>query len=295
MNFAGSYVALVTPWNKDLSNVDFGAFKELVEWHVAAGTDGLVPAGTTGESATLSHKEHEELITRTVEAAAGRVKVVAGAGSNRTDEAISLARHAKAAGADGILVITPYYNRPTPEGLYQHFGAIADVCDLPMVMYNVPSRTGTNLLPATVARIARAHPTIKAIKEASGVLDQSSQIIETLGDAFDVISGDDSLTLPMMALGGKGVISVVANIAPAEVKAMTAAALAGDFAMAREWHYKLMPLVKACFVETNPAPVKMALSMLGKINARLRLPLVEPQPESRQAISDAMRKAGIAK
>ena len=293
MSFAGSIVAMTTPWNDDLSNIDYGAVKDLVEWHIASGTDGIVPAGSTGESATLSHQEQGELIAKTVEFAAGRLKILAGAGSNRTDEAVSLAKAAKAAGADGILVITPYYNRPTPEGQYRHFGAIAEQCDLPMVIYNVPSRTGTNMLPDTIIRIARSFPTIKGIKEASGIIDQAGQIIDQLGDSFEVISGDDSLTVPMMSIGGRGVISVIANVAPAEVKAMTAAALAGDFAKAREWHYKLLPLMKACFIETNPGPVKTALSMLGRIRANLRLPLVEPQPECRQAITDAMRKAGL--
>ena len=293
MSFSGSYVALVTPWNKDLSDIDFGALKELVEWQIASGTDGIVPAGTTGESSTLSHKEQERLITETVKAVAGRCKVVAGAGSNRTDESLSLARHAKDAGADGILVITPYYNRPTPEGLYRHFGTVAENCDLPMMMYNVPTRTGTNMLPDTVVKIAKAFPSIVAIKEASGSVDQTSQIIAALGNKFEVVSGDDSLTLPLVSVGGKGVVSVVANLAPAEVKKMTIAALAGDFATARDWHYKLMPLMKACFVETNPAPTKAGLEMMGKISSRMRLPMVDPKPESKQIIMDALRKVGL--
>lgn len=295
MSFSGSYVALVTPWTKDLSDIDFGALKELIEWQIASGTDGIVPAGTTGESATLSHKEQERLIAETVKICAGRCRVLAGAGSNRTDESISLAKHAKDSGADGILVITPYYNRPTPEGLYRHFGAVAESCDLPMMMYNVPSRTGTNMLPDTVTRIAKAYPSILAVKEASGSLDQASQIVHSAPPAFEVISGDDSLTLPLVAVGGKGVVSVAANVAPAEVKQMTAAALAGDFAKARELHYTLLPLMKACFVETNPAPAKTALEMMGKISSRMRLPMVEPKPESKQVVMAALKQLGILK
>lgn len=287
MHFAGSYAALVTPWNKNLSDIDFGALRELLDWHAASGTAGIVPAGTTGESATLTHKEQEKLISEAVRLAAGRMKVVAGAGSNRTDEALSLAKHAKAVGADGILVITPYYNRPTPEGLFRHFGAIAENCDLPMMMYNVPSRTGTNMLPDTVARIAKAYPHVVSLKEASGSVDQTCQIVADLGDAFEVVSGDDSLTVPLMAVGARGVVSVVANIVPAEMKKMV------DAALARDWHYRLFPLMKACFVETNPAPVKTALEMMGRIDARMRLPMVEPKPESKRAVMDALRKAGV--
>ncbi len=295
MIFRGSYVALVTPWTKDLSGIDYAALKDLIDWHIASGTDGIVPAGTTGESATLTHKEHGELIRQTVKLAAGKVKVVAGAGSNSTNESVSLAKHAKEVGADGILVITPYYNRPTPEGLYRHFGAVAESCDLPMMMYNVPSRTGTNMLPDTVVRLAQSYPSITNIKEASGSLDQAGQIIARLGDSFGVVSGDDSLTIPMMAIGGVGVVSVAANVAPAEVKHMVAAALAGDFAKARELHYRLLPLMKACFIETNPAPAKTALQMLGKIDGRMRLPMVEPKPESRQCIREALAKVGLVK
>ena len=292
MRFSGSYVALVTPWNKDLSNVDYGALKELIDWHVESGTDGILPAGTTGESATLSHEEHEELIVQTVRLVNGRCKVLAGAGSNNTNESIRFARHAKESGADSILVITPYYNRPTPEGLYRHYATIAENCDLPTMIYNVPTRTGTNILPDTIARINKDFPHISSVKEASGSVDQSSQIVNST--AMDVMSGDDSLTIPIMSVGGTGVVSVIANIAPAETKAMTAAALAGDFARARELHHKLFPIMKACFVETNPAPVKTALQMMGRISSRMRLPMVDPKPESQKVIMDALRKVGLA-
>ncbi len=293
MRFTGSYVALVTPWNNDLSDIDYGALKDIIEWHIESGTDGIIPAGTTGESATLTHTEQEKLIQKTVEFAGGRCRVMAGAGSNSTSEAVSLAKRAKAAGADSILVITPYYNRPTPEGLYRHFATVAEHCDLPMMLYNVPSRTGTNMLPDTVLRINKDYPSIYGIKEASGNVDQSGQIINK--SSMDVLSGDDSLTVPIMAIGGKGVVSVIANIAPAECKAMTAAALAGDFVKAREWHHKLLPIMKACFVETNPAPVKTALERMGRMSSRMRLPMVPLGPESERALLDALRKVGLVK
>ncbi|MCC8116941.1 MAG: 4-hydroxy-tetrahydrodipicolinate synthase, partial [Planctomycetes bacterium] len=191
MQFSGSYVALVTPWTKDLSGIDFAALKDLIDWHVESGTDGILPAGTTGESATLTHAEHRALVTKTVEYVAGRCKVLAGAGSNSTRAAIDLAKHAKSAGADAALVITPYYNRPTPEGLYQHFKAVAEACDLPVMIYNVPSRTGTNILPDTVVRINKDCPTVCSIKEASGGVDQSSQIINA--SPVQGMSGDDAL------------------------------------------------------------------------------------------------------
>lgn len=294
MRFEGSYVALVTPWTKDLSGIDYGALKEIIDWHVESGTDGILPAGTTGESATLTHDEQANLITKTVEYVGGRCKVLAGAGSNNTTESIFFAKHAKSAGADAILVITPYYNRPTPEGLYRHFGTVAESCPgMPVMIYNVPSRTGTNILSDTVARINKAYPQVSAMKEASGSVDQSSQIINAT--SMDVMSGDDSLTLPIMAVGGTGVVSVIANIAPAEVKVLTKAALAGDYVKAREMHHRLLPLMKACFVETNPGPVKAAMQMLGRCSGAMRLPMVSPGSESEKVVSEAMRKAGIVK
>lgn len=294
MRFEGSYVALITPWTKDLGGIDFEALKDLIEWHVASGTDGILPAGTTGESATLTHEEQAELIRRTVQYVAGRCKVLAGAGSNNTAESIFFAKTAKDAGADAILVITPYYNRPTPEGLYRHFGTVAENSGgLPIMLYNVPSRTGTNIQPETVARINRDYPLVCAVKEASGSVDQSSHLVAMT--KMDIMSGDDSLTLPVMSIGGTGVVSVVANIAPAEVKAMTKAALAGDYAKAREMHHKLLPLVKACFIETNPGPVKYGAQALGRCNGEMRLPMVAPAEPARKAMEEAMRNAGILK
>ncbi|MDR3210714.1 MAG: 4-hydroxy-tetrahydrodipicolinate synthase [Planctomycetota bacterium] len=293
MDFAGSYVALVSPWREDLSGIDYSQLRDLLEWHIAAKTDGIIPAGTTGESATLSHREQEELIAKTVELVSGRIPVVAGAGSNRTDEAVSLAKSAEASGANALLVITPYYNRPTQEGLYRHFVTIANATSLPLMLYNVPSRTGVNLLPETLVRIAAEAPNVQAIKEASGSVDQTSRIISLLGDKVSVLSGDDSLTVPLMSLGAKGVVSVVANVLPGEVRAMAAAALAGDFSAARRQHYHLQPLMKALFVETNPGPVKAALGLLGKIRPTLRLPLLPPSPESLEVIRVALRECGV--
>jgi 4-hydroxy-tetrahydrodipicolinate synthase len=291
MEFSGSYVAIVTPWTKDLSGIDYGALKELIDWHVASGTSGIVPAGTTGESPTLSHKEHKELVEKTVALAGGRIKIMAGACSNSTAESITMAQDAKAAGADSILVITPYFNRPTPEGQYRHFGAIAEACDLPAMIYNIPSRTGTNSTPDIIVRVHRAYPHMRGVKEASGSVDQSSQILAQ--SSMDVLSGDDSMALPVMAVGGKGVVSVIANIAPAETAELCRLALSGDIVRARELHYRLMPIMKSCFVETNPAPVKTALEIMGKCPSAMRLPMVELRPESKKTLEEALRKVGL--
>ncbi|MDR1519782.1 MAG: 4-hydroxy-tetrahydrodipicolinate synthase [Planctomycetota bacterium] len=292
MDFSGCFTALATPWTRDLSAVDYGALRELIDWQIESGVNGLVAAGTTGESATMTHSEQEELIARIVGMAAGRRPVLAGAGSNNTAESTTLARAARAAGADALLVITPYYNRPTQEGLYRHFATLAQISDLPIMIYNVPARTGVNILPETIARIHRSFPHVNAVKEASGNVDQTSQIIQS-APGIRVLSGDDSLTLPVMALGGSGVVSVIANLAPGETSRMAAAALAGDFAKAREWHQKLFPLMKACFLETNPGPVKTGLKLLGRAGSSLRPPMVEPSRETAEAMSAALRKIGI--
>ena len=292
MEFSGSIVAIVTPWTKDLSAVDYGALKDLIDWHVESGTAGILPAGTTGESPTLSHKEHRELVEKTIALAAGRIKIMAGCCSNSTGESITLAKDAKAAGADSILVITPYYNRPTPEGQYRHFAAIAEACDLPAMIYNIPSRTGTNSTPDILVRVHKACPHMRGVKEASGSIDQSSQILAQ--SSMDVLSGDDSMALPVMAVGGKGVVSVIANILPRETAELCRLALSGDYAKARELHYKLMPVMKACFVETNPAPVKTAMEIMGKCSAGMRLPMVGLRPESAKTLEEALRKVGLA-
>ena len=277
--FKGSMVALVTPF-KD-GTVDDEGLRKLVEFQISNGTDVLCPCGTTGESATLSLEEHERVIQITIESAAGRAPVMAGTGSNNTEEAIRLSRHAKKAGATGCLLITPYYNRPTQEGLYLHFKKVAGAVDIPIVLYNVPGRTGVNMLPETIERLAKI-PTILGIKEASGSLEQVSQIINRCGEDFAVISGDDANTLPMMAVGGVGAISVTANIAPALCASMIRAVQAGDWAGARRIHHRLLPLHNAMFLQTNPIPVKTAIGMMGIVSDEVRLPLC-PMPDDLNA------------
>ncbi|MDO8462516.1 MAG: 4-hydroxy-tetrahydrodipicolinate synthase [Deltaproteobacteria bacterium] len=268
--FKGSMVALVTPFRD--GQVDEKSLRELVEWQITSGTDVLTPCGTTGESATLSHEEHDRVIRIVVEQAKRRVKVLAGAGSNATDEAVRLTKEAKKSGADGVLSITPYYNKPTQEGLYQHFKAIAASTDIPIILYNVPGRTSVNMLPETVARCAKID-NIVGIKEASGNLVQVLEILKECGSNFDVISGEDALNFPIMACGGTGSISVTANIVPHEMAAMCDSFFAGDHEKARGLHEKLLPLHEAMFFETNPIPVKTALSLMGKCSAEMRLPL----------------------
>ena len=285
MRFCGAYTALVTPFRN--GGIDEEAYRALIEWQIEQGIDGLVPCGTTGESAAMSHAEHEEVIRICVNQAKGRVPVLAGAGSNYTKEAISLTKFAKNVGADGALHITPYYNKPTQEGLYQHFKAIAEAVDIPLVMYNVPGRTGLNMLPATVARIARDIPGVVGIKEATANLAQFSEIIENCSPDFCVLSGDDFTILPSFAVGGCGVISVLSNVMPKETAALCKASRKGDLAEAQRLHYLMMPLCRALFVETNPIPVKTALAMMGKMECEFRLPLVNMQP----ANSDILKKA----
>ena len=266
--FKGSIVALVTPFSN--GKVDEARLRDLVDYHVKNGTDAVSPCGTTGESPTLSHEEHKKVIQIVIEQANKRVPVIAGTGSNSTDEAIDLTRFAKRVGADASLQVCPYYNKPTPEGQYRHFEKIAKEADIPIILYNIPGRTGINMTPETIARLSKIE-SIVAVKEAAGSLDQVSQIL-SLCD-ITVLSGDDSLTLPMMAVGAKGVISVAANIVPKDVATMTHYALKGTYDKAREFHYKLLPLCKVLFVETNPIPVKTAMEALGMIKGELRLPL----------------------
>ncbi len=271
MAYKGSFVAMITPFRN--GEIDEPKVRELVDFLIAGGTNGLVPVGTTGEAATMTEEEQFRVVEIVVDQARGRVPVVAGSGTNDTAKTIKYTKHAKALGADGALIVTPYYNKPTPEGVYQHFRAIAEAVDLPLVLYNVPSRTGSNVLPETVVRIAREIPSVVAVKEASGSIDQSSQIVIGAGPDFDVLSGDDSLTLPIMSVGGKGVISVLGNIAPKPVAEMCAAFLGGDAKRAQEIHARTFNLVKALFLETNPIPVKTAAAMLGLCSDELRLPL----------------------
>ncbi len=288
--FQGSMVAIVTPF-KD-GAVDAEALGKMVEDHVKAGTDGIIPCGTTGESATLSHKEHEQVIKIVLESAAGKMKVLAGTGSNNTEEAIFLTRFAKEAGADGALLISPYYNKPMPEGVYQHYAAIAKAVDIPMVMYNVPGRTSLNMLPETVARCAEI-PNIVGIKEATASLTQVSKIIELCGPDFAVISGDDFTVLPLLAVGGVGVISVTANIVPADMKGMIQAFQNGDLETARKLHYKMWPINEAMFMETNPVPVKAALALQGRIGWEVRLPLTPISSANREKLSAVMETYGL--
>jgi 4-hydroxy-tetrahydrodipicolinate synthase len=291
--FQGSIVALVTPFRG--GKVDEPTLRKLVDMHVAKGTDGIVPCGTTGESPTLSHDEHKRVVEIVIEAAAGRLHVIAGTGSNATSEAIDLTAHAKKAGATGALVVNPYYNKPTQEGLYRHFRAVADAVDLPIVVYNIAGRTAVNIETDTLVRIVKDSPNIVGVKEASGSLDQMTQVILACGPDFSVLSGDDNLTLPLMSVGGRGVISVIANIVPRETAEMTHAALAGDWKLARELHLKLFPLSRAAFMETNPIPVKEAMGMMGMLEPEFRLPMCPMGAANRERLRAILVQHGLLK
>jgi 4-hydroxy-tetrahydrodipicolinate synthase len=286
--FTGSIVALVTPFKDGL--VDYDKLGELVEYHIENGTNGILPCGTTGESPTLSHDEHGEVIGKVIEIAKGRIPVIAGTGSNNTSEALSLTKHAKEAGADGSLMITPYYNKPTQEGLYEHYKVIAGEVDIPIIIYNVPSRTGVSITPETVARLYEIK-NIVAIKEASGNIDQTSQILNLCD--ITVLSGDDSLTLPIMSVGGKGVVSVVANILPGEVSEMVSSFLNGELEKSQKMHKSLFPICRAMFIETNPISVKTAMKLLGRLNGEMRLPLCKMSDEHEKQLQKVLREYGL--
>ncbi len=289
--FTGSLVALVTPFAED--EVDYETLRELVDFQIRSGTDGIVPVGTTGECPTLSYEEHKKVIEVVVQESAGQVPVVAGTGSNSTDEAIELTRYAKQVGADGALIVVPYYNKPTQEGLYQHFAAIAEEVDIPIILYNIPGRCGVNMEPRTIAKLAEID-NIVGIKEATGQLDQVSEIAISCG--LTILSGDDSLTLPIASVGGKGVISVVANIVPTDVKALTDAILEGDFATARQWHNKLFAMSKALLsLSTNPIPIKAAMAQLNMCSGQLRLPLVGLSPSKEEQLVQILTDYGLLK
>jgi 4-hydroxy-tetrahydrodipicolinate synthase len=289
--FQGAMVAIVTPF-KD-GQVDEGTFRELIEFQIANGTHGVVPCGTTGESATLSFKEHERVVEIAVEQVNKRVPVIAGTGSNNTDEAIRLTKHAKSAGADGALLISPYYNKPTQEGLYRHFEKIAKAVDIPLVPYNIPGRTAVNMEPDTVARLAKID-NIVAIKEASGSMKQITDIIAKCGDDLVVLSGEDYLTFPLLCVGGKGVISVVSNIAPADMAGLCNLFLSGNFDAAQKLYYRLLPLCHALFYETNPAPAKAALAMMKKIPSdELRLPLAPMSEANKERLRKDLQAYGL--
>jgi 4-hydroxy-tetrahydrodipicolinate synthase len=288
--FEGTYTAIITPFRDGA--VDEAALRAIIREQLAAGIDGIVPCGSTGESATMDHHEHEHVIAITVEETAGNAKVIAGTGSNNTAEAVRLTKFAKQAGADGALLISPYYNKPTQAGHIAHYTQIAEESDLPIVVYNIPGRTGVNMLPDTIARMAE-HPNIVGVKEAAGDIDQVSQIIAAAPDDFDVISGDDSMTLPMMAVGAKGVISVITNLIPARFSELVRSAAAGDFATARTIHYETLPLIGALFAETNPIPIKAAMSMLGKCCEDVRMPLTPITEPVRSRLRAAMTTSGL--
>ncbi|MAX16591.1 MAG: 4-hydroxy-tetrahydrodipicolinate synthase [Nitrospina sp.] len=284
--FEGSFVAIVTPFKN--GEVDAAALRDLIEFHIANGTNGIVPCGTTGESATLSHAEHEEVIRLSVETCKGRIPVLAGTGSNATQEAIELTLRAQKIGADGALLITPYYNKPTQEGLFQHFSIVAKETDIPIILYNVPSRTSINMLPRTVARLSSVN-NIVGIKEASGSLVQVSEIIDSCGPDFEVISGEDPLTWPILAIGGKGVISVTANLVPDKFAKLVDAARTGDVETAKALHYELLKLNDIMFIETNPIPVKAALALMGRIQNEFRAPLCPPSEESLSQLNTVLK------
>lgn len=286
----GSITALVTPFKN--GKVDEKALKGLIEFQIKSGIDAIVPCGTTGESATLSYEEHERVVELAIEFAGKKIPVIAGTGSNSTKETIMLTEHAKKAGADAVLLITPYYNKPTQEGLYQHYKAVAEAVDIPMILYNVPGRTGVNMLPETVARLSEIK-NIVGIKEATGSLQQVSDTIEMARKDFIILSGDDFTTLPLLSVGGHGVISVTSNVAPKDVSQMCDAFFAGDIVEAKRLHYKLQPLHRAMFIETNPIPVKTALAMMGKVEEEFRLPLVKMGDANRKKLRKALSDYGV--
>lgn len=288
--FVGSIVALITPFRN--GSLDEEAYRALIEWHIEQGTDGLVPCGTTGESPTLNHEEHKNVIEVCVRAAAGRVPVIAGTGSNATDEAIELTRHAKEVGADAALVVTPYYNKPVQEGLYQHYKTIHDSVDLPIIIYNIPARCVVDMSVETMARLAKL-PNIIGVKDATQDLARPIRTRMAIGPDFCQLSGEDGTALPFLAAGGHGCISVTANVAPALCAEVQQAWRDGDIATAQSLHERLMPLHSALFCETSPAPVKYAASLLGKCSSDVRLPLVEISDSSKEAVRQAMIHAGI--
>lgn len=288
--FQGVYTALVTPFRSD--EIDERALQELVELQISAGVQGLVPCGSTGESATLSHAEHRRVVEIVVKQTRGRVPVIAGTGSNSTTEAIALTLHAKAAGADGALLISPYYNKPMQHGIVAHYAAIAEKTKLPLIVYNIPGRTASNILPETLQKLAAIEHVV-AVKEASGNLDQMAHVLALCPKSFAVLSGDDSLTLPLLALGGSGVISTSSNLVPSEMVEMWRAFERGDIARAREIHFQLLPVFDVLFCETNPIPIKAALELRGVITNEIRLPLTPLTASNRERLQDVLAKAGL--
>ena len=289
--FRGVYTALVTPFRN--GGIDREAFRDLIESQVAAGVAGIVPVGTTGESPTLSHEEHAEVIRLAVEYAAGRCQVIAGTGSNSTAEAVELTRGAAQAGADGALLVVPYYNKPSQEGVFRHYREIARATPLPLMLYSIPGRSGIEIGVETVARLAAECPTVRSLKEAGGSVERVSQLRQALPDSFDILSGDDSLTLPFLSVGAVGVVSVASNLLPAEVVALVGAFQSGDPGRARSIHARLYPLFKDLFIEPNPVPVKTALAALGRMSAEVRLPLCEMSPATAERLRATLRDLNL--
>ncbi len=289
--FKGSIVALITPFKE--GEVDYEALGKLIDFHIDNGTDAVLVCGTTGESPTLTFEEHDKVVEFAVKHAEGRIKIIAGTGANATHEAVHLTAHAKEVGADGALLVVPYYNKPTQEGIYRHFSAVAEEVDIPIIIYNIPSRTGVEISVDTMYRLVSDYPNVVGSKESTPNMDRISEIHKRLGDNFSILSGDDSLTLPMMALGAKGVISVANNILPKEIKELTTSALKGDFERAREIHYLLHDLFKVLFVETNPIPIKTACWMLGMCEKEFRLPMCEMKPENEAKLREALKKLNL--
>ncbi len=289
--FTGTYTAIVTPFRT--GKIDEGALKDLIKAQVKAGIDGIVPVGTTGESPTLDYEEHVQVIESAVEFAAGKIKVLAGTGANSTSEAVYLTKAAEEAGADGSLQVAPYYNKPTQEGLFQHFRTVAQGTKLPIVLYSIPGRCGVEIGVETVARLARECPNVVGIKEAGGSADRVSQLRAALGPKFTILSGDDSLTLPFMAVGAQGVISVASNVIPRQVAQMVKAFATGNIRSAQKLHQKYYPLFKDLFIETNPVPVKAALAMLDQIQEEYRLPLVPMSAKNRETLRATLKACGV--
>ena len=296
--FRGSMVAIVTPFSASSGKrlvVDEKKLRELIDFQIKNGSSGIVPCGTTGESATLSFEEHDRVIEITIEQVKKRVPVIAGTGSNSTEEAIMLTKHAAKKGADASLQVSPYYNRPTQKGLYEHFKAIADSVEIPIILYNIASRTGVNIEPETLAKLAHDCKNIVGVKEASGNLDQMSRIKALCPKSFDLISGDDSLTLPVLSIGGTGIISVVANIVPRDVADLVNEFEKGNIKKAKDLHFKLLPLIKAVFIETNPIPVKTAMGLLGMCAPDLRLPMCSISADNLEKLKKALKDYGLLK
>ena len=288
--FSGSFTAIVTPLKNN--KIDFDAYKKIIDMQIEAGITGIVPCGSTGESATLSHQEHDEVIKKAVEFSNGKLKVIAGTGSNSTAEAIRLSKHAQEVGCDGVLLVAPYYNKPTQKGLYLHYKEVANAINIPVVLYNIQGRSAVNIEPTTIAQLGKDCPNIVAVKEASGSLDQMSQI-RLLAPKMDLISGDDALTVPIMAIGGKGVISVLSNICPKVVADLVKAMLDKNLDKANEISFKWLPLVKAMFMETNPIPVKTAMAMIGMCSDEMRLPMCSMSPEHQESLKKILKQFNL--